>query len=180
MNVHKKMALLICFLLHVAVLAESSKEPKHTLPYRGMRVPNTDKLFYVTKIESENKDENIEIEIKFNMPLDPRTVQKQSIRINGTPLPPDTLIAFNKAGDKIKMLIRASLLFGEYEGTGHIFQIDLPEVQSFNHIPLYRSQFGDLVRNKEYTFRFLYRLPQKPLKEKHGEPYGEYVRFEDD
>ena len=48
MNVHKKMALLICCLLHVAVLAESSKEPKHTLLYRGMRVPNTDKLFYVT------------------------------------------------------------------------------------------------------------------------------------
>ena len=176
----------IFLIMHSALFADKPKDAKHTFSYRGMRMANADGLFYVTKIETEIEHAGIiEIEIKFNMPADPRTLQKKNISINGQFLPADALIAFNKAGDKIKILIRDSFLSGGKNMANRPFHIDLPEAKSFNHIPLYLSHFDDMECNKEYTFKFLNMPPQKPPKEMHEEMHThnhhhyEYVRFEE-
>ena len=144
-----------------ALFAQNAKNMHHAHPYRGTRTGNTDALFYVTKIESE-KEENayIEIEIKFNIPADPRTLQKHSIFINEKPLMQDCRIVFNKAGNKIKIFIRAD----KEKKIGMPLQIDLPDAKSFNNIPIYRSRFTDMKIGKEYGFVFS----------------DEYIRFEDD
>jgi len=183
-------AALIFFSMHIAVFAEKPKDGKHALSYRGMRMPNDGGLFYVTKIETETEHAGIiEIEIKFNIPADPRTLQKTRISINGRFLPADALIAFNKAGDKMKIVIQSSFLSDEKDTANRLFHIDLPEAKSFNHIPLYHSHFDDIKHDKEYTFKFL-RTPSQPPNEmreemhgemhKHTEPRYDYVRFEED
>lgn len=176
----------IFLIIHSALFADKPKDAKHTFSYRGMRMANTDGLFYVTKIETEIEQSGIiEIEIKFNMPADPRTLQKKNISINGQFLPADTLLAFNKAGDKMKLLIQTSFLSDRKNMANRPFHIDLPEAKSFNHIPLYLSHFDDMECNKEYTFKFLNMPPQKPPKEMHEEMHThnhhhyEYVRFEE-
>lgn len=176
----------IFLIMHSALFADKPKDAKHTFSYRGMRMANADGLFYVTKIETEIEQAGIiEIEIKFNMPADPRTLQKKNISINGQFLPADVLLAFNKAGDKMKLLIQTSFLSDGKNMANRPFHIDLPEAKSFNHIPLYLSHFDDMECNKEYTFKFLNIPRQKPPKEMHEEMYThnhhhyEYVRFEE-
>lgn len=179
----------IFLIMHSALFADKPRDAKHTFSYRGMRMSNADGLFYVTKIETEIEHSGIiEIEIKFNMPADPRTLQKKHISINGQFLPTDAvdaLVAFNKAGDKMKLLIQDSFLSGGKDMPNRSFYIDLPEAKSFNHVPLYLSHFDDIERDKEYTFRFLNMPPQKPSKEMHEEMHThnhhhyEYVRFEE-
>jgi len=83
-----------------------------------------------------------EVEIKFNIPVEPRTLQKKFIRINGNPLPGAAVLSFNKAGNKIKILIPVSVVLGSEKDEP--FYIDLPEAKSFNHIPLYSSHFDDI------------------------------------
>ena len=174
----------IFLIMHSALFADKPKDAKHTFSYRGMRMANADGLFYVTKIETEIEQAGIiEIKIKFNMPADPRTLQKKNISINGQFLPADALIAFNKAGDKIKILIRDSFLSAGKDTPNRPFHLDLPEAKSFNHIPLYLSHFDDMECDKEYKFTFLNIPPQKPPKEMHEEMHNhhhyEYVRFEE-
>ena len=81
MTLHKNpvyiVAAFVFFIMHIALFAEKPKDTKHTLSYRGMRMSNADSLFYVTKIETETEQSDMfEIEIKFNIPADPRTLQK--------------------------------------------------------------------------------------------------------
>ena len=77
-------ALLIFFIMCFASHAQNARGPKNALPYRGMRMSEWDGLFYVTKIESEREENDlIEIEIKFNIPADPRTLRNELIRIDG-------------------------------------------------------------------------------------------------
>lgn len=201
---------LIFFMLYAAVCADKAKDAKRALPYRGMRMSGSGTVFFVTKVEHEDEHAGTaEIKIKFNIPADPRTLQKQSIRINGKPLPPDALLSFNKAGNKLKILVPASFIFETPDGKGEQFHIDLPEAKSFNQLPLYRSHLGDMRRNKEYTFIFsnpprenphpdhkvrekppidkpprgkpLIGMPlQEPPAENPPAPYGEYLRFEED
>ena len=176
---------LIFFTIHSALFAEKPKDAKHTFSYRGTRMPHTDDLFYVTKIETETEQARvIEIEIKFNMPADPRTLKKKHIALNNHFLPADVLVAFNKAGDKMKILIQNSFLSEETDVINQPFYLDLPEAKSFNHLPLYHSHFDDLRLNKEYTFQMLHKSPQKPPHEMHEEMHNhqryEYVRFEEE
>ena len=145
-------ATFIFSMICAAVCAEKIKEPNHALPYRGMRMSGSG-IFFVTKIEHEDeRDDTAEIKIKFNIPADPRTLQRQSIHINGKPLPPDAFISFNKAGNKVKILVPASFIFGMRNEKEGQFHIDLPEAKSFNRLPLYHSHFADMKRNQEYKF----------------------------
>ena len=178
-------AALIYFTVYTAVFAEKNKDGGKTLRYRGKRLPSVVELFYVTKIESEIESADyLEIKIKFNIPADPRTLQKNLIRINGKLLPAASLLFFNKAGNKIRIMIPVSFIFEMPDGKKRPFHIDLTEARSFNHIPLYSSHFGDIRCNKEYKFEFSNTQLRKPLKEKHGKiipaSYGEYLRFEED
>ncbi|MGP1455294.1 MAG: sensor histidine kinase [Treponema sp.] len=166
--------------------AEKSRNPNRALPYRGMRMSGKNSVFFVTKIEHEDeRDNTAEIKIKFNLPADPRTLQRSSIRINGKPLPPQAHLSFNKAGNKLKILLPASFIFDMQNEKKGLFHLDLPEAKSFNRLPLHHSHFGDMRCNKEYKFIFSNPAPrkppmEKPLKEPDGEnlsiPYGEYLR----
>ncbi len=72
-------AALIYFNVYTAVFAEKNKDGGKTLRYRGKRLPSVVELFYVTKIESEIESADyLEIKIKFNIPADPRTLQKKT------------------------------------------------------------------------------------------------------
>ena len=65
---------LIYFMLYAAAFAEKHDDDCKTLRYRGKRLPSAVELFYVTKIETEIESGNyLEIEIKFNIPVEPRT-----------------------------------------------------------------------------------------------------------
>ena len=121
---------------------------------------DADRLFYVTEIESEDEEnDRIEIEIKFNIPPDPRTLRNERIFINGKPLPPDVRVIFNKAGTKIKILLRRDFIFDAYARHDRPFHIDLPDAKSFNGIPLYRTHFPDLQIDEDYEFRFANEMP---------------------
>jgi len=163
-------AALIFFICCTIALSQNARDPKGARPYRGMRMSGADDLFYVTKIESENEEnDRIEIEIKFNIPPDPRTLRNEFIRINGKPLPPDARIVFNKAGTKIKILLRKDFIFDAHERRDRPFRIDLPDAKSFNAIPLYRTDFPDLKIDGEYEFRFVKVMPKKMHDGGHGE-----------
>ena len=165
-------ALLIFFIMCFASHAQNARGPKNALPYRGMRMSEWDGLFYVTKIESEREENDlIEIEIKFNIPADPRTLRNELIRIDGKPLPPDARIVFNKAGTKIKILLRRAFLFGAHAQSDRPFQIDLAEAKSFNAVPIYSSRFPDLRFDREYEFRFVRAMPKKMRDGMYGETY---------
>ena len=163
-------AALIFFICCMIALSQNARDPKGVRPYRGMRMSGADDLFYVTKIESENEEnDRIEIEIKFNIPPDPRTLRNEFIRINGKPLPPGARIVFNKAGTKIKILLRRTFISDAHERRDRPFRIDLPEAKSFNAIPLYRTYFPDLNIDREYEFRFVNAMPKKMHDGGHGE-----------
>ena len=186
----RMMAVLLFFMINATAGADKTKDANRALPYRGMRRSGNDSVFFVSKIENEDEaNDTIEIKIKFNIPADPRTLQKQSIRINGKPLPSDAVLFFNKAGNKIKMLVSAVFIFGEHGKKDGAFYIDLPNAKSFHQISLYRSHFGDMRRNKEYTFTFSNKPQEnvptgKLLKEPPGEKqpahYGDYLRLEEE
>nr|WP_180485070.1 hypothetical protein [Treponema socranskii] len=166
-------AVLIFFICCTIAFPQNARDPKDARPYRGMRMSGADDLFYVTKIESENEEhDRIEIEIKFNIPPDPRTLRNEFIRINGKPLPPDARIAFNKAGTKIKILLRKDFIFDAHERRDRPFRIDLPDAKSFNSIPLYRTDFPDLKIDGEYEFRFVKTMPKKMHDGGHGEMHN--------
>ena len=166
-------AALIFFICCTIALSQNARDPKGARPYRGMRMSGADDLFYVTKIESENEEnDRIEIEIKFNIPPDPRTLRNEFILINGKPLPPDARIVFNKAGTKIKILLRKVFISDAHERRDRPFRIDLPDAKSFNAIPLYRTDFPDLKIDREYEFRFVNAMPKKMHDGGHGEMHN--------
>ncbi len=70
-------------------------------------------------------------------------------------------IVFNKAGTKIKILLRSAFLFGAHAQSDRPFQIDFAEAKSFNAIPIYSSRFPDLRFDREYEFRFARAMPKK-------------------
>lgn len=165
-NTDAILTLAFFFLLMTALCADTAKEPQHVRPYRGMRMPHKGGVFYVKKIEIEierdDKARNIMVEIalKFNMPVDPRTLQRNLIYINEKPLPADAQLSFNKAGDKIKILMQAAALFAANQNQPQPLHIMLPEARSFNALPLYHNRFDDLYCEKEYTFKLSAKLPK--------------------
>lgn len=182
MIVRKNAAMLLLpffFSLLTTLCADSLKEPHHVVPYRGMRMPHKSDVFYVIKIESEKeRNDMIEIEMKFNMPVDPRTLQRHHILINDKPLPSDVRLHFNKAGDKIKILMQAAALFTAEQEQNQPFHIELPEARSFNNMPLYHSRFDDLYCEKEYTFTFA-KFRRNESSAAHEAFCCDYLRFEE-
>ena len=153
--------------------AQNKPGGRESFPYRGKRMMEERTLFFVTEIESEHEKNNFaELEIKFNIPVDPRTVQKQHIRINGNPLPPEAIIAFNKAGTKIKILLPVEIIISR-RGE-QFFRIELPDAKSFNNMPLYQARFDDLRFNREYEFRFV-GAPKNYPDELRDNRRGEYI-----
>ena len=166
-------AAIMFFICAAIAFSQNARERKGTRPYRGMRMSDECGLFYVTKIESENEENDyIDIEIKFNMPPDPRTLRNESVLINGKPLPSDVRIAFNKAGTKIKILLRRHFIFDTNARRDRMLQIDLPDAKSFNAIPLYRTYFPDLKIEREYEFRFVHTMRKKMNSGMHCEMHS--------
>ena len=163
-------AALIFFMCCTIVLSQNARDPKGARPYRGMRMSGADNLFYVTKIESENEEnDRIEIEFNFYIHAVTRTLRIEFMRIYGKPLPPYSRFFFNIAGTNIKILLRKDFIFDAHERRDRPFQIDLPEAKSFNAIPLYRTYFPDLKIDREYEFRFVNAMPKKMHDGGHGE-----------
>jgi len=124
------------------------------MPYHGMRMMKGGGIFYVRKISSEQKgNERFRIDIHFNVPIDPRTVQPDRILLNGTSLPSGTDTIFNKAGTVLRLQFPE-----EYDGTaflkstGQSFSVSLPDAKSFNGTPLTVKQFGGMYCGKDCSF----------------------------
>lgn len=180
MEQNKKLvaAHLIFVLCALFAFAQNNQRARESSPYRGKRMMKEHMLFFVTAIESEREKNNLaELEIKFNIPVDPRTLQKRHIRINGSSLPSEAIVAFNKEGTKIKILLPIEIIVSRRSEP--FFHIELPDAKSFNNMPLYQMRFDDLRFNREYEFRFVGAL-KNHLDEMSGNQRGEYMRFEDD
>ena len=74
--------------------------------YRGSRVYSGNQAFEISQIKCKRIDEKtISLHITFNQSLNPRSVGKESIFLNGQPLPENIRFAFNRRGDTIKLLL---------------------------------------------------------------------------
>lgn len=124
--------------------------------YRGMRMLSSRADFYVTQIEFEEDDDvKIKLEVKFNMQIDPRTVNVANILLNGTPIPQSSRLSFSKRGDKFEIEFPLALL-SNYYASGGAFTLTLGDIKSFNNVALQESVFDDLYVDCEYEYH-LYR-----------------------
>lgn len=74
--------------------------------YRGSRVYSGNQAFEISQIKCKRIDEKtFSLHITFNQSLNPRSVGKESIFLNGQPLPENIRFAFNRRGDTIKLLL---------------------------------------------------------------------------
>ena len=85
---------------------EPPKDQENILYYRGNRTYSEKAPLKVMTVNCFRlNEESASLEISFNQSIDPRTVNIESILLNGKNLPETTRFAFNKKGDKIKLYI---------------------------------------------------------------------------
>ena len=83
----------------------SEKRPD-VMHYRGNRVYAENLPFEISCIRCRRLDENLlALHIVFNQSINPRSISRESILVNGMPLPDDIRFAFNRKGDTIKIII---------------------------------------------------------------------------
>lgn len=115
------------------------------MPYHGKRMVSDSSRFYVKKIEAKKTENGKQrIDIRFNVPIDPRTVKKQQILIDGFSLPDETLIVFNKAGTILRIELPVP--------SKKTFCLELKSAESFNGTLLAQKQFDALCSDYEGTF----------------------------
>ncbi len=136
----------IIFFLTSGAYAQRMQNNCHpAMPYHGKRMVSTGTRFYVKKIEAKKTENGKQrIDIRFNVPIDPRTVKKQQILIDGFSLPDETLIVFNKAGTILRIELPVP--------SKKTFCLELKNAESFNGTLLAQKQFDALCSNYEGTF----------------------------
>ena len=85
---------------------ERPAEPTDIMHYRGNRVSTDDLPFEITQIKCHRFDDKvIVIHIVFNQSINPRSISRESILLNGKPFPDNVRFAFNRKGDTIKLIV---------------------------------------------------------------------------
>lgn len=125
--------------------------------FRGNRIEDSDKEFKLVMINVENlqNSKNMALEFFFNQPLDPKTVDPESICINGNPLPDGVDMLFNHNGTKLTVLTEK-----EYD----TFCITLCNIKSFQSSELSAVEVKDL--NLDTRFLILDEESRKYIEER--------------
>ena len=117
------------------------------MPYHGMRMMMSGDRFYVREIETDQaKNGTLRIDIRFNVPIDPRTVTLPYIQINESPLPQEVRVVFNKAGTVMRLKIPAAYYAVIKQHSPTSFRLDLLQAASFNGIPLSKKTFDPVKK----------------------------------
>ena len=83
------------------------QEPDEVFYYRGTRTIADDAPFtIVTSSAVRTDDKNTQLEIAFSKNINPKSVNRDSIFIDGKALPDSTRFSFNKKGDTIQVTIQ--------------------------------------------------------------------------
>lgn len=122
------------------------------VPYHGMRMSQRTN-FFVRRIELEKTDGNCMIDILFNAAVDPRSVEADSILINGDALPPETGILFNKAGTEMQITVSRTFLPNAFlETSDAAITMTINAGTSFDGTSLEQSEFTNLVCGNSYVY----------------------------
>jgi len=123
------------------------------MPYHGMRMMMNSRRFYVREIRTEPTSAGgLSVDIRFNVPIDPRTVLPEFIQINGMQLSSDTHVAFNKAGSVLRFRLAPSVCTGLIKDGIRAFSLDLTEAASFNGTELAGKHFE--ITGSKYSSDF--------------------------
>jgi hypothetical protein len=140
--------LILLFLFSTtAIFADNSKKEldetmcrEEILFFHGKRMVSHHELFRVVLIVMHGRV----LMVRFNMPVDPRTVSMQSILINGMPLPAETVVRFNKTGALVE--IRFIKQFSSP------FTLDVSKVTAFDGSALTLSSFTGISDGTKRKF----------------------------
>ncbi len=101
---------------HPRPLPPSPKDPDNMLYYRGNRTAQEDLPLTVNQVKVNRVGvDQVDVEIVFNQSINPRSVKTHRITIDGSELPQNVSIWFNKKGDTVKFMLASekdSLEFG--------------------------------------------------------------------
>src|SRR5574344_1963288 len=123
-----------------------------SVPYHGMRMSQR-ASFFVRRIIIQKTDGYCMIDVLFNAAVDPRSVEADSILINGEALPPETEILFNKAGTEMQITVSGTFLPGTFlETQSEAATITINAGTSFDGTGLEHSEFTDLVCGNSYVY----------------------------
>ncbi len=87
-------------------LPPSPKDPDNMLYYRGNRTAQEDLPLTVNQVKvSRVGAAQVDVEIVFNQSINPRSVKTHRITIDGSELPQNVSIWFNKKGDTVKFML---------------------------------------------------------------------------
>lgn len=91
---------------HPRPLPPSPKDPDNMLYYRGNRTAQEDLPLTVNQVKvSRVGVDQVDVEIVFNQSINPRSVKTHRITIDGSELPQNVSIWFNKKGDTVKFML---------------------------------------------------------------------------
>lgn len=103
--------LALLFTLSFSFFAESSgrTEKKGFVSYHGMRVDREEKKFQVTKIAAKKNKRSekdlLEIFVRFSMPINPRTVNVQTVLLNEKPCGSNVRFDYDRKGESMRISI---------------------------------------------------------------------------
>lgn len=85
---------------------ERPSDHSDIMHYRGIRVSPENLPFEITQIKCHRFDDKvIVIHIVFNQSINPRSILRDSILLNGKPFHENVRFAFNRKGDTIKLIV---------------------------------------------------------------------------
>ena len=103
--------------------------PRPFVPYHGMRMePDGVREFKVTKItgrlNSNNEKELFEIIFRFSVPVDPRTVSGNSVKLNGRICTGNVFFTYGRKGESIRISV--------FEPDAKNYDVEFTELKAFN------------------------------------------------
>lgn len=152
-----KCGLYLCLLV-ISIISffpeAAAAAPRTAVPYHGMRMMKKD-VFYVRSIGfAAGAGGSSVFDIRCNAAVDPRSVLLSDIYVDGSRIPPESVLIFNKAGTELRLTVPAS---SGIRHSGGAVQLELRGVSDFAGTELSRSVFGGLARGATYAFR----MPQE-------------------
>ena len=85
------------------------QDSEHIFYYRGSRAYSESLPLTIYQINCERIDENmVNLEIRFNQSVNPRSVRRDSLLVDKNNLPEKIRFSFNKKGDRLKAIIPVS------------------------------------------------------------------------
>lgn len=103
--------LTLLFTFSFSFFSESSgrTEKKGFVSYHGMRVDREEKIFQVTKIAAKrnrkSEKELLEISVRFSMPINPRSVNAQTVLLNEKPCGSNVHFHYDRKGESMRISI---------------------------------------------------------------------------